>query len=58
MSVYEIEYADAFGHHAEAVDGWDQEHAVKSWRANHSGERVHLLDVSRIGSAEEVEVGA
>ena len=54
MSVFEIEYEDAHGRHAEAIEGWDREDAIHHWRAQHSGERVVLLDVSLVGSAEEV----
>lgn len=53
MFEYLIEYAAIDGRHEEAVEGWDQEHAVQSWRAAHSGQRVHLLDVTMAGKADE-----
>jgi hypothetical protein len=58
MSVYEIEYADEHGNHAEAVEGWDREDAIHAWRAQHSGERVRLLDAIRIGEVKDLEVVA
>ena len=58
MSVYEIDYADEFGNHAEAVEGGDREDAIQAWRAQHSGQRVRLLDAVRIGQVNELEVAA
>lgn len=58
MCEYEIEYADRYGYHAEAVEAWDNENAVHVWAENHSGQRVHLLDVTPLGRVEELEVCA
>jgi len=58
MSAFEIQYADDHGNHAEAVEGWDREDAIHAWRAQHSGQRVRLLDAVRIGEAKEVEAVA
>ena len=56
MSLFELEYVDSYGMHAECIEAWDQEAAVQDWRLNHRGELVHLLDVTYVGPAEEVEV--
>ena len=58
MSAFEIQYADEFGDHAEAVEGWDREDAVHNWKAQHSGDSVALQDVILLGNVEELEVAA
>ena len=58
MSSYEIQYADQFGQHAEALDAWDDQDAAQNFRMNHRGERVQLVDVIRLGDADELETAA
>lgn len=54
MSVFELQYVDRNGIHTETMEAWDQEAVVQDFRATHHGERIHLLDVIRLGEVQEV----
>jgi hypothetical protein len=52
MLTYEIQYQDAFGHHAEAIDAWDEQDAVAAFRLQHCGESLHMEDVILMGTSD------
>ena len=54
MSVYEIDYQDEQGRHAEAVDANDDVDAVQAFRVSHSGQHVEVLDVRCAGDCDLV----
>ncbi len=56
MSVFEVQYVDAAGTHADAVEAWDDQSAIQAWREQHRGECVQLVDISCAGTLDALEV--